>query len=148
MTPFALSCFLILSKLTRHINLAQIERSKVLPGIIACIKSNDCEAQLKRSSFYLNSKLEEYQVVDLSRLFNQLIQNAQAGYDIVTSGIVGLIFYLLKMPKDENVSHMVDAFLTKFLHCRPMYRKGVIKNLAEVGLTTLLVLLDKQVSSF
>lgn len=137
LTPFALSALLVLSNLNRYTDITKLGQSKILPLVISCIKTNESEAKLKETSFYLNQKLADYCAVDVARLFFHLIKNTQKGFDIVTSGLVGLLFLLLKQEQDESISLLIDGFLAKFLLQRPMFRKGIIKSLAQVKLRRL-----------
>lgn len=56
---------------------------------------------------------------------------SKEGADVVTAGIVGLSFVLLKATQNEQLNNLGIHFLEEFLKKRHIFGSGIVKNLKE-----------------
>lgn len=108
---------------------ARTSHSILLPFLRNVIKNNEEERTLADYSVWYRDTLQRKQV-DLQQVFAVLIDQNKDGKDVITPGLVHLIFYLLKShsPKMHTLS---ITFLTKFIRKRFIFGQGIIKLISE-----------------
>ncbi|KAH8284890.1 hypothetical protein KR054_002362 [Drosophila jambulina] len=129
LTPFMLSAIISMTSINRDPESARTSHSILLPFLRNVIKNNEEERTLADYSVWYRDTLQRKQV-DLQQVFAVLIDQNKDGKDVITPGLVHLIFYLLKShsPKMHSLS---IAFLTKFIRKRFIFGQGIIKLISE-----------------
>lgn len=82
------------------------------------------------NSFWCRTASEQG-VVNLSNVFLILIDQSKEGTDVVTAGLVGLAYCLLKTPKNTKLHVQGIKFLESFVKKRHIFGTGVIKNICD-----------------
>ncbi|KAH8389032.1 hypothetical protein KR200_011962 [Drosophila serrata] len=129
LTPFMLSAIISMTTINRDPESARTSHSILLPFLRNVIKNNEEERTLADYSVWYRDTLQRKQV-DLQQVFAVLIDQNKDGKDVITPGLVHLIFYLLKShsPKMHTLS---ITFLTKFIRKRFIFGQGIIKLISE-----------------
>ncbi|KAH8253655.1 hypothetical protein KR032_006379 [Drosophila birchii] len=129
LTPFMLSAIISMTTINRDPENARTSHSILLPFLRNVIKNNEEERTLADYSVWYRDTLQRKQV-DLQQVFAVLIDQNKDGKDVITPGLVHLIFYLLKShsPKMHTLS---ITFLTKFIRKRFIFGQGIIKLISK-----------------
>ncbi|EDV59451.2 Fanconi anemia group I protein homolog [Drosophila erecta] len=129
LTPFMLSAIISMTSINRDPESARISHSILLPFLRNVIKNNEEERTLADYSVWYRDTLQRKQV-DLQQVFTVLIDQNKDGKDVITPGLVHLIFYLLKS-HSPKMHALAITFLTKFIRKRFIFGQGIIKLISE-----------------
>ncbi|KAL9917468.1 Fanconi anemia complementation group I [Glossina fuscipes fuscipes] len=129
LTPFVLSAILTMSKVNRNPSCG-LSASILLPFLRSVICRNEDEHTLSEYSVWCRETLHR-QHVDIEQIFKVLIDQNKDGKDMVTPGLVNLVFVLLKSKQNPSLQQKAINFLTKFIRKRFIFGHGIIKKLAE-----------------
>ncbi|XP_034654239.1 Fanconi anemia group I protein homolog isoform X1 [Drosophila subobscura] len=129
LTPFMLSAIISMTSVNRDPESARISRSILLPFLRNVIKNNEEEITLAGYSVWYRDSLQRKQV-DLQQVFAVLIDQNKDGKDVITPGLVHLVFFLLKS-QSPKMHTLAITFLTKFIRKRFIFGQGIIKLLSE-----------------
>ncbi|XP_017066246.1 Fanconi anemia group I protein [Drosophila eugracilis] len=129
LTPFMLSAIISMTSINRDPESARISHSILLPFLRKVIKNNEEERSLSIYSVWYRDTLQRKQV-DLQQVFAVLIDQNKDGKDVITPGLVHLIFYLLKS-QSPKMHTLAITFLTKFIRKRFIFGQGIIKLISE-----------------
>nr|XP_016941259.1 Fanconi anemia group I protein homolog [Drosophila suzukii] len=129
LTPFMLSAIISMTSINRDPESARISHSILLPFLRNVIKNNEEERTLADYSVWYRDTLQRKQV-DLQQVFMVLIDQNKDGKDVITPGLVHLVFYLLKS-NSPKMHTLAITFLTKFIRKRFIFGQGIIKLISE-----------------
>uniref|UniRef100_A0A6P4FK17 Fanconi anemia group I protein n=1 Tax=Drosophila rhopaloa TaxID=1041015 RepID=A0A6P4FK17_DRORH len=129
LTPFMLSAIISMTSINRDPESARISHSILLPFLRNVIKNNEEERTLADYSVWYRDTLQRKQV-DLQQVFAVLIDQNKDGKDVITPGLVHLVFYLLKS-QTPKMHTLAITFLTKFIRKRFIFGQGIIKLISE-----------------
>uniref|UniRef100_A0A1A9ZCX7 Fanconi anemia group I protein n=1 Tax=Glossina pallidipes TaxID=7398 RepID=A0A1A9ZCX7_GLOPL len=129
LTPFVLSAILTMSKVNRNPS-SSLSASVLLPFLRSVISRNEDEYNLSEYSVWCRETLHR-QYVDLEQILKVLIDQNKDGKDMVTPGLINLVFVLLKTKQNPSLQQKAINFLTKFIRKRFIFGHGIIKKLAE-----------------
>ncbi|XP_017044461.1 Fanconi anemia group I protein homolog [Drosophila ficusphila] len=129
LTPFMLSAIISMTTINRDPESARISHSILLPFLRNVIKNNEEERTLADYSVWYRDSLQRKQV-DLQQVFAVLIDQNKEGKDVITPGLVHLVFYLLKS-HSPKLHTLAITFLTKFIRKCFIFGQGIIKLISE-----------------
>ncbi|XP_026842269.1 Fanconi anemia group I protein homolog [Drosophila persimilis] len=129
LTPFMLSAIISMTSVNRDPESARISRSILLPFLRNVIKNNEEEITLADYSVWYRDSLQRKQV-DLQQVLTVLIDQNKDGKDVITPGLVHLVFFLLKS-HSPKMHTLAITFLTKFIRKRFIFGQGIIRLLSE-----------------
>ncbi|XP_039486307.1 Fanconi anemia group I protein [Drosophila santomea] len=129
LTPFMLSAIISMTSINRDPESARISHSILLPFLRNVIKNNEEERTFAEDSVWYRDTLQRKQV-DLQQVFTVLIDQNKDGKDVITPGLVHLVFYLLKS-HSPKMHALAITFLTKFIRKRFIFGQGIIKLISE-----------------
>ncbi|KAI8035735.1 hypothetical protein M5D96_011485 [Drosophila gunungcola] len=129
LTPFMLSAIISMTSINRDPESARISHSILLPFLRNVIKNNEEERTLAEYSVWYRDTLQRKQV-DLQQVFAVLIDQNKEGKDVITPGLVQLVFYLLKS-HTPKMHALAITFLTKFIRKRFIFGQGIVKLISE-----------------
>nr|NP_610429.2 fanconi anemia complementation group I [Drosophila melanogaster]A1Z7L1.2 RecName: Full=Fanconi anemia group I protein homolog; Short=Protein FACI [Drosophila melanogaster]AAF59016.2 fanconi anemia complementation group I [Drosophila melanogaster] len=129
LTPFMLSAIISMTSINRDPESARISHSILLPFLRNVIKNNEEERTLADYSVWYRDTLQRKQV-DLQQVLTVLIDQNKDGKDVITPGLVHLVFYLLKS-QSPKMHTLAITFLTKFIRKRFIFGQGIIKLISE-----------------
>ncbi|EDW47016.1 GM20650 [Drosophila sechellia] len=129
LTPFMLSAIISMTSINRDPESTRISHSILLPFLRNVIKNNEEERTLADYSVWYRDTLQRKQV-DLQQVFMVLIDQNKDGKDVITPGLVHLVFYLLKS-QSPKMHALAITFLTKFIRKRFIFGQGIIKLISE-----------------
>ncbi|XP_017093956.2 Fanconi anemia group I protein homolog [Drosophila bipectinata] len=129
LTPFMLSAIISMTSINRDPESARNSHSILLPFLRNVINNNEEERTLADYSVWYRDTLQRKQV-DLQQVFNVLIDQNKDGKDVITPGLVHLVFSLLKS-HSTKLHTLAITFLTKFIRKRFIFGQGIIKLVSE-----------------
>ncbi|XP_033247980.1 Fanconi anemia group I protein homolog [Drosophila miranda] len=129
LTPFMLSAIISMTSVNRDPESARISRCILLPFLRNVIKNNEEEITLADYSVWYRDSLQRKQV-DLQQVLTVLIDQNKDGKDVITPGLVHLVFFLLKS-HSPKMHTLAITFLTKFIRKRFIFGQGIIRLLSE-----------------
>uniref|UniRef100_A0A0A1WLN6 Fanconi anemia group I protein homolog n=1 Tax=Zeugodacus cucurbitae TaxID=28588 RepID=A0A0A1WLN6_ZEUCU len=130
LTPFVLSSIISLSSANREPESLRHTTSILLNFLRSVIHSNEEEQKMAEYSAWCRDTLQRKQV-KLDYVLSVLIDHNKDGQDVITPGLVGLAFTLLKTKNNVPLNSLAMSFLTKFIRKRFVFGQGVVKKLAE-----------------
>lgn len=119
LSPFIFESLICLTRINQTADVEKVSRSTLLTRTIhSAIKNNFEEMEIIKSSFYIRSLLDDFpKCMDLVEISRLIIYDSQIGLEVITPGLFGLAYSLLKNKKDSpKLHHLAAVFLTNFLH--------------------------------
>lgn len=88
--------------------------------IHTAIQNNYTQILIFKSSFYIQSVLEDFpKAFNIEKVIDQIRNDSQTGIEVITPGLFGLAYSLLKNKKENQQLHQLSAFLlANLLHRR------------------------------
>ncbi|KAH8277898.1 hypothetical protein KR018_009894, partial [Drosophila ironensis] len=129
LTPFMLSAVISMTSINRDPESARTSHSVLLPFLRNMIKNNEEERSRAECTVWYRDTLQQKQV-NLQQVLTVLIDQNQDGKDVITPGLVHLVFCLLKS-NSPKLHSLAFTFLTKFIRKRFIFGQGVIKLIAD-----------------
>ncbi|XP_037947703.1 Fanconi anemia group I protein [Teleopsis dalmanni] len=129
LTPFVISAILTMASANRDPDAHQsmFTLLQFLRGVIRC---NEDERNLADYSVWCRDTLQRKQV-DLDQIFNVLIDRNKDGKDIITPGLLNLVFVLLKTKNALTLHSLAIGFLTRFIRKRFVFGQGIVEKIAK-----------------
>lgn len=132
LNPFMISAILTMCNVNCYPEKTRLSASLVLPFLRNIIKSNEDEKEMKLKSAWCSNTLDcDATAVDLSRIFEILIDRSKEKMELVTPGLVALSFSLLKAKHQKNLNILGSNFIQAFVKKRSIFGAGVIENLSD-----------------
>lgn len=128
--PFVLSAFLSLTIINREPESSRLSHSYILSILKTAIKCNEEEKDLKGRSGWARGVLKN-KSLDLEVMLNILIDQNKEGKDVITPGLVNLMFLLLKSNNTPKLNTIAINFLARFIRKRFIFGQGIVKKLAD-----------------
>ncbi|KAH8402315.1 hypothetical protein KR009_011348, partial [Drosophila setifemur] len=129
LTPFMLSAIISMTSINRDPESARTSHAILMPFLRNVIRNNEEERTLADYSVWYRDTLQRKQV-DLQQVFTVLIDQNKDGKDVITPGLVHLVFFLLKS-HSPKLHTLAITFLTKFIRKRFIFGQGIIKLISE-----------------
>lgn len=131
LTPFMISTLLSLSKVNRQPDVVRLSSSPILPFLRKVIQNNEHEKEMSRNSLWCRQTFNR-NTVAIDNVIEILIDQSITGMEVVTPGVVGLAFTLLKAKKQPELNLLGINFLQKFLKKRYIFGQGILRQLADL----------------
>ncbi|XP_067627011.1 Fanconi anemia group I protein homolog isoform X2 [Eurosta solidaginis] len=130
LTPFMLSAIISMTSANREPESERLTTSVLLHFLRSVIHNNEHERLMADYSVWCRDTLQRKQV-QLDYVFTVLIDQNKQGQDVITPGLVSLVFTLLKAKNNAPLNNLAMNFLTKFIRKRFVFGRGIVKKLAE-----------------
>lgn len=88
--------------------------------IHTAIKNNYCQIEILKSSYYVQSILEDFpKSLDIEKIIRQIINDSKSGLEVITPGLFGLAYsFLRNKTNNPQLHNLTTVFLVNFLHRR------------------------------
>lgn len=130
LTPFMVSAILTMCNNNRYPDSSSLSSSPILTFLRSIIKNNEDEKEMTKKSVWCRNTIDSSND-NIDNILSILIDQNKEGMDVVTPGLVGLGFTLLKAKNCTILNTLGISFLEKFIKKRFVFGPGILKNVTD-----------------
>lgn len=121
LTPFIFESLIAMTRVNQQSDAEKVSVSTLLTKTIhTAIKNNYTQIEILKSSYYVQSILEDFpKSLDIEKIIRQIINDSKSGLEVITPGLFGLAYsFLRNKTNNPQLHNLTTVFLVNFLHRR------------------------------